>query len=153
MTSTPASKCNEVTYWVFRYSQAKVLGSHGSIELTHFQYSIFLGQILVITSSQSVIDFCHQKYNVHSGQETQFSIKMLLYYRSVIMERISGDVNGDYEDESFMVVVYSDGMKDVVESSEEVEWFGISTQTVSFVMLMMMLMMTAIKVSGVNDDI
>ena len=78
---------------------------------------------------------------------------MLRYYRSVIMERISGDVNGDYEDESFMVVVYSDGMKDVVESSEEVEWFGISTQTVSFVMLMMMLMMTAIKVSGVNDDI
>ena len=58
--------------------------------------------------------------HILAKKHNQFSIRMLLYHRSVIMEMISSDVN-DYEDESLMMVVYRGGMKGVVESLEEVE--------------------------------
>ena len=74
-------------------------------------------------------------------KHNSFGIKTLLYHCSVKIEMISCDVNDDYEDESLMMIVYSDGMKDVVESLDEVECFGISRQPVPFLMLIMMMIM------------
>ena len=68
---------------------------------------------------------------------TLYTETNVIWYHDVAISWFSdnrNDVNDDYDDSLMMIAysvqctVYGGSMKDVVESLEEVEWFGISRQ-------------------------